>query len=464
MEEIIMKKSLLTLLSAFLLLFGAVPVLAETDNYGVEIPEAYYDTPLSDTWEGWPSAPPIYAESGILVDMDNGKILYSKNVNDVHYPASITKIMTAYLAAENCSMDEIVTFSQTAIDAIDWTSSNMGTLAGEELTMEQCMYGMMLQSANEVCCGVAEHVGGSIQGFVDMMNQKAAELGCTNTHFTNPNGLPDENHYTTAYDYARISAAAFQNETFRKVFGTTYYEIPPTNKYSETRQLGNHHKMLLPSTEYYYDGIIGGKTGYTQVALNTLVTFANRNGKTLMCVTMRTEGRQVYRDTASLFDYGFASSFPEANATYLPIAASQASATLPSPAGTEGMQPLPSSDETQALTSSVISDSSSDSQTEAETTVSGPGNTAKESGKKKGNFFLYLILLLLILVLVYIGLVFRARMIRKRRRMERMRRRQQRAKQLARERNKQQAAPNPDRKTARSSSRTTDETIGVNNL
>ena len=170
--------------------------------------------------------------------------------------------------------------------------------------MEDCLYGMMLESANEVCVAVAEHISGSVDAFVELMNQKAASLGCTNTHFTNPNGLPDENHYTTAHDMALIAQAAYNNATFRKVSQTTTYCIGTTNKCGEKRWLSNHHKML-PDRDYTYEGCTGGKTGFTQAALNTLVTYAERNGRRLVCVSLRTNGRQIYTDTASLLDYGF---------------------------------------------------------------------------------------------------------------------------------------------------------------
>lgn len=162
----------------------------------------------------------------------------------------------------------------------------------------------MLESANEVCVAVAEHISGSVDAFVELMNQKAASLGCTNTHFTNPNGLPDENHYTTAHDMALIAQAAYNNATFRKVCQTTTYCIGKTNKCGEERWLSNHHKML-PDRDYTYEGCTGGKTGFTQAALNTLVTYAERNGRRLVCVSLRTNGRQIYTDTASLLDYGF---------------------------------------------------------------------------------------------------------------------------------------------------------------
>lgn len=284
---------------------------------GTEPPAAYYEAVQTDSLADWPQGPAIYAESGILVDLDTQEILYSKNIDKQLYPASITKIMTTLIAIESSSPEDPVTFSQTALDSIEWDSSNIGCRLNETLTMEQCWYAMMLNSANEVCCGVAEQIAGSIDAFVDLMNQKAAELGCTNTHFANPNGLPDENHYTTAHDMALIANAAYENETFRQVFTTRQYEIPPTSQYTETRYLYNHHKMMQPDTEYYYEGCLGGKTGYTEAALNTLVTFASRSEKTLLCVTMRTQGRQVYTDTASLFDYGFSQTFPDGEAALL---------------------------------------------------------------------------------------------------------------------------------------------------
>ncbi len=292
----------------------ACPVYA-TDS--TEPPAAYYEAVQTDSLADWPQGPAIYAESGILVDLDTQEILYSKNIDKQLYPASITKIMTTLIAIESSAPEDPVTFSQTALDSIEWDSSNIGCRLNETLTMEQCWYAMMLNSANEVCCGVAEQIAGSIDAFVDLMNQKAAELGCTNTHFANPNGLPDENHYTTAHDMALIANAAYENETFRQVFTTRQYEIPPTSQYTETRYLYNHHKMMQPDTEYYYEGCLGGKTGYTEAALNTLVTFASRSEKTLLCVTMRTQGRQVYTDTASLFDYGFSQTFPDGEAALL---------------------------------------------------------------------------------------------------------------------------------------------------
>ena len=338
--EFFRKKRMKQLLCS-VLAFGlvtAVSPAAVCATEGTEPPAAYYEAVQTDALANWPQGPAIYAESGILVDLDTQEILYSKNIDKQLYPASITKVMTTLVAIESSSPEEPVTFSQHALDSIEWDSSNIGCRLNETLTMEQCWYVMMLNSANEVCCGVAEHISGSIEAFVEKMNQKAAELGCTNTHFSNPNGLPDETHYTTAHDMALIANAAYQNETFRQIFSTRQYEIPPTPQYTETRYLYNHHKMMQPDTEYYYEGCLGGKTGYTETALNTLVTIASRNGKNLLCVTMRTQGRQVYTDTASLFDYGFSQTFPADEAALLTVAeptVTETPAPEPSPTATE---------------------------------------------------------------------------------------------------------------------------------
>lgn len=256
-------------------------------------PDAYFEPIQTNEIEGWPQGPAVWAESAVVMDLDSGAILYEKNMGATKYPASITKILTTLVAIENSRLDERVTFSENAIFGIERDSSHIGIRVGEILSMEECLYGMMLESANEVCLAVAEHISGSVDAFVELMNQKAAELGCTNTHFTNPNGLPDENHYTTAHDMALIAQAAYANPTFRKVCQTNTYCIPTTNVCGELRWLSNHHKML-PERDYFYEGCTGGKTGFTQAALNTLVTYAERDGRKLVCVSLRTNGPQVY--------------------------------------------------------------------------------------------------------------------------------------------------------------------------
>lgn len=260
----------------------------------------------TDAISVWPKGPQNGTESAIVMDVDTGAILYGKNIHERLYPASTTKLMTALLVVENCQMDEVVTFSDEAIDNTEWGSSRIGIMKGEELTVENCLYGLLLGSANEVAYGLAEHVGGSLDGFVGMMNEKAAELGCTDTHFANASGLPDPDHYVSALDLARIGAAFFSNETLSMIAGTTKYTIPSTNKTDEQRPQENHHKML-PGKKYAYEGIIGGKTGFTTDARQTLVTCAQREGMKLICVVMKDESPYQFTDTAALLDYGFAS-------------------------------------------------------------------------------------------------------------------------------------------------------------
>lgn len=165
------------------------------------------------------------------------------------------------------------------------------------------MMAVALESANEMSLAIAEEVSGSSKKFVELMNERAANLGCTNTHFNNPNGLPDETHYTTAGDMAKIAAAAWQNLTYRSYVTEDYYEIPPTNRQPETRYMLNHHKMMA-GRDYAYEGVLGGKTGYTVVAGNTLITYAKRDSTTLVSVVMQSVGG-AYADTAALLDYGF---------------------------------------------------------------------------------------------------------------------------------------------------------------
>jgi len=215
--------------------------------------------------------------------------------------------MTTLLALENGNLSDMVTFSDDAINNTE--GSGIARDYGEQMTLEQCLYGVMLESANECAYAVAEHVGGTVENFVDMMNAKAKELGCTNTHFANPHGLQDENHYTTAHDMALIAQAAYQNETFRIIIGTKMYTIPPTNKHAEETVLRNHHDMLCTyhnaNRKYLYPYCVGGKTGYTATANSTLVTYAEKDGMTLICVVMNTQSPNQFIDTVNLFDYAF---------------------------------------------------------------------------------------------------------------------------------------------------------------
>ena len=273
--------------------------------------EAYNKLIDSNQVENWPQGPQIYAESAVVIEASTGTILYNKDMDQVNYPASITKIMTALLTVENCAMDEVVTYSYYATHSIEVGSSSIGTTEGEELTVEESLYALLLMSANECGNGLAEHIAGSVEAFADMMNAKAAELGCTNTHFVNPHGLPDDNHYTTAHDMALILKAALQNEHFVRIAGTAKYNMRATNKDDEITYMTNHHYMIAPYrgvTRYLDDTVIAGKTGYTDLAMGTLVTAAERNGMTLLVVTMHTRptgvyGTPLFDDTALLLDY-----------------------------------------------------------------------------------------------------------------------------------------------------------------
>lgn len=274
------------------------------------IDERYNKEVESNFWESWPAGPQVYAESAIVMEASTGTILYSKAIDEQHYPASITKIMTVLLALENCEMDEEVTFSHNAVYSIDYGSSSIARDEGEVLTVEECLYAIMLESANECANAIAEHISGSTEAFADLMNQRAAELGCTNTHFVNPSGLPDEEHYTSAHDMALITRAAISHEEFRKISGTSRYVLRATNKKSEELLMNNHHYMIsgYKTSKYLDDTVFAGKTGYTEAALNTLVTCATRNGMDLVVVTMKSQGTgekgvPIYTDTANLLNY-----------------------------------------------------------------------------------------------------------------------------------------------------------------
>lgn len=285
--------------------------IAAAEAAEAERQASYNKTIDSNLIENWPQGPQIYAESAIVMEASTGAVLYNKDMDMRNYPASITKIMTALITLENCSLDETVTYSYYATHSIEAGSSSIGTTEGEELTVEESLYGLLLESANECGNGLAEHIAGSIDDFVDMMNEKAAELGCTNTHFVNPHGLHDDNHYTSAHDMALIMQAALQNEDFVRISGTDKYTMRATNKDDELTYMTNHHYMIGPYkgiTKYLDDTVIAGKTGGTTAAKNTLVTAAERNGMTLIVVTMRTastgeKGVPVFTDTALLLDY-----------------------------------------------------------------------------------------------------------------------------------------------------------------
>lgn len=258
----------------------------------------------SDTITDWPTGPSIYASSGVVIEASTGTILYDKNMNEKMFPASITKILTALLTLENTTMDQMVTYSHDAVFSIEKGSSHIAINPGEQLSVEHSLYGLILASANEVANGLAEHVSGSKDEFAKLMNKRAKELGALNSNFTNPNGLHDENHYTTSYDMAMISRAVIDKEDFIKINSSLSYMIPPTNLQPESRPINTGHKLLLGGSNHY-NGCFGGKTGYTSTAGSTLITFAQKNGITLISVVMQSNSENVFKDSKLLLDYGF---------------------------------------------------------------------------------------------------------------------------------------------------------------
>lgn len=251
-------------------------------------------------------APDITAESAILMDAASGAVLYGKDEESKQYPASITKVMTALLAIENCSMDDIVTFSNEAVNGIEPGSSSAGINVGAQLTVEDTLYALMLVSANEAASALAEHISGSNEAFAELMNQRAAELGCTGTHFTNPHGLPDEDHYTTAHDMALILQQAMKYDEFRTIAEADSHTLKKSDTLTDTLELWNHAKIIRENSDYYYEYAKGSKTGYTQAALNTLVTYAGKDNVELICVILKDYGADSsYYDTTELFEWGF---------------------------------------------------------------------------------------------------------------------------------------------------------------
>lgn len=252
-----------------------------------------------------PQMPEISSSNIILMDADSGEVLYGQNIDKKAYPASTTKLLTGLLTVENCSFTDIITFSDNAVNSIEPGYANASIQSGEQLTIEQALYCLILRSANEVAYGLAEHVSGSVSEFASAMNNYALTLGCQNTHFTNASGLSDQFHYTTPYDMALIAKACFNNKSLMKIIGYSgIYTIGPTNKSNFTRYY-THRYQMLPDGDYPYPYSCGGKTGYTDDAGSCLVSFAQKDGLRLICVVMNGDDVGRYKDSAALFDYYF---------------------------------------------------------------------------------------------------------------------------------------------------------------
>lgn len=239
------------------------------------------------------------------MDDTTGTILYAKNMDTPLYPGATVKIMTCLLALENSQLTDQVTMTATGVSGVTDGGANIVSQVDEVFTVEQCLYAIMVASANDIALQIAEHIGGSVDGFVQMMNTRAQELGCTGTVFTNPTGLPDENQHTTAHDMALIMKAAMDNDAFRPVAAATSYTIPATNKSGGTRNLTNKFTMSEPTAAGYYEGCIGGKDGFTEASGSTLVCAAQRGDTTLISVVLKGASGQTALDAASILDYGF---------------------------------------------------------------------------------------------------------------------------------------------------------------
>ena len=275
--------------------------------------------------KGAEAPPALYAQAAILLDADTGQVLYQKNPHQKMYPASITKIMTCLIAMEEGEPDEVVTVTDEGVSAIPRDTTHIALTGGEQLTLEQLEYAMMVQSANDAANAIAIHLAGSVEAFAQRMNEEAAKLGAQDTHFTNPHGLPDPSHYTSAYDMGLITRAALAYPEFRSLAGTQKYEIPPTNLQKDTRYLANNQYMFTLNDTY--PGAFAGKTGWTQEAGHTLVTIAEQNGVTLICIVLHSDATGVldcqYKDSTALLDYGFGNfhrvQFPAADFTPIQV-------------------------------------------------------------------------------------------------------------------------------------------------
>ena len=249
----------------------------------------------------------LASDGAILMEASTGKVLYGKNVNQKLYPASTTKILTAILAIEHCKPTDKITASYDAVMSLPSGYSNAAIQPGETLEFQDLLDMFLIHSANEIGTILAEHVSGNVENFAKLMNKKVAELGCKNTHFTNPSGIHDENHYTTAYDMALIARYCMKNETFRNTVAKTSCTVEATDKYEE-RYFKNTNDLLNSKSDYYYEYAIGVKTGYTSQSKRCLIAASLKDDLELITVTLGAQSTTPdtrYQDTINLFNYGY---------------------------------------------------------------------------------------------------------------------------------------------------------------
>ena len=244
--------------------------------------------------------PQIAGETAALIDAQSGMLLYGKEAHKKMYPASTTKVLTALVALEKAKLNDLVTIGANPIHA---GGTSIWLAEGEKLSLEELLYALLLNSANDAGVAIAEHVAGSEEEFAKLLNEKALKLGAKDTHFTNPHGMPNEKHYSTAYDMALIGREALKNQDLRKIVTTVHHEIPRTDPEAQ-KYLFNHNKLLWSKT-FGYEGATGLKTGYTVEAGQCIIASAKRDGRELIAVVLRTEGNNLWYDASKLLDYGF---------------------------------------------------------------------------------------------------------------------------------------------------------------
>lgn len=286
---------LLALGLSFSLLFQTPVMAAEETASGI----------TTNNISGWPQGADITSTAAVVIEDSTNTTLYAKNADQVLYPGAAVKVMTTLLALEKTQLTDQVTMTATGVSGVTDGGANISAQLDEVFTIEQCLYAIMLASANDIALQVAEHIGGSVDGFVQMMNSRAAELGCTNTLFTNPTGLPDENQHTTAHDMALIMKAAIDNDSFRTIAATGSYTIPATNVSGGDRVLTNNFSMMNATNAAYYQYCLGGKEGYTEASQSTLVCAAQKDNVTLIAVVLQGASGTTATEAASLLNYGF---------------------------------------------------------------------------------------------------------------------------------------------------------------
>lgn len=257
-------------------------------------------------------SPKLYSESAILMEASTGNILAGKDYQERKYPASLTKILTAIIVLERCNLDETLTVSEYSVNSLQSGYAGSDMVPGETFTVREVLEVMMLHSANDCAVMLAEHVSGSVEEFAKLMNEKAREIGCKNSNFVNPNGVHDENHYSTAYDMAQIARYCMQNEEFRNIVTKKECSIPNTELYTKDypRVFKNTNKLLIEGNRYYYKYCNGIKTGFTTPAKNCMISSANKDGFELICIVLHAERTDNglsarYLDTINLFNYGY---------------------------------------------------------------------------------------------------------------------------------------------------------------